>query len=140
MFRGGNRFWLWQMWHLSFMKGVGQSCIWGPGWVGHPKPWEQCGLMAGWVLRPRGGKGRLGPRNRALNSRLGAKMGKLEQGTDGGTQDRETHFRKWLLRKKKRLRAGKASLSRSGTNAEYSLSGMTGDRWVRWQGKWVGWP
>lgn len=36
------------------------------------------------------------------------------------------------------LRARKGSLSRFGANAEDSLSGMTGDRWVRWQGKWVG--
>lgn len=86
------------------------------------------------------GEGKAGAKEQGFEFQvLGTKMGKPEQGTEGGTQDQERGFRKWLLRKKKkRLRAGKDSLSRSGANAEYSLSGMTGDRWVRWQGKWVG--
>lgn len=60
MFQGTrNHFWLWQIWYLSVTEGVGQGWIWGSG--GPPKPREQYGLRAGWVLRPHAVKGRLGP-------------------------------------------------------------------------------
>lgn len=52
---------------MSFTKEVGAGLDLG-AWVGEAsQAREQCGLTGGGVLRPRGGKGRLGPQGEGLS-------------------------------------------------------------------------